>query len=231
MRARVSGGTAQIDYRTLRVEDADEAVLVFAAATSFVDYKDVSADPAARVRDALSRVQDRTWDTLRADHEREHRSWFDRVALTLGPPTGAGADLPTDERIARFADHPDPGLAALYYQFGRYLLIASSRPGTQPANLQGIWNDNPNPWWDSKYTININLPMNYWPAETGNLQEMVRAAGAASPARWRRRARRRPASTGTPAAGSCTRTRTCGAPPPPWTVHPGVRGPWAARGS
>jgi alpha-L-fucosidase 2 len=173
VRARVSGGTAEIDYRTLRVENADEAVLVFAAATSFVDYRDVSADPATRVHDVLSRVQDRTWDAMRADHEREHRSWFDRVALTLGPSVDPGPDLPTDERVARFADHPDPGLAALYYQLGRYLLIASSRPGTQPANLQGIWNDNPNPWWDSKYTININLPMNYWPAETGNLREMV----------------------------------------------------------
>ncbi len=171
LRARVLGGNREIDYRTLRVEGADEAVLVFAAATSFVDYQDVSADPAARVEAALSGVEDRTWEAMRAAHEREHRSWFDRVALDLG--VGPGADLPTDERIARFAENPDPGLAALYYQFGRYLLIASSRPGTQPANLQGIWNDNPNPWWDSKYTININLPMNYWPAETGNLAEMV----------------------------------------------------------
>jgi alpha-L-fucosidase 2 len=105
---------------------------------------------------------------MRTEHEREHRAWFDRVSLTLGDPAEPGASLPTDERIDRFAEHPDPALAALYYQFGRYLLIASSRPGTQPANLQGIWNDNPNPWWDSKYTININLPMNYWPAETGN---------------------------------------------------------------
>jgi alpha-L-fucosidase 2 len=171
LRARVRGGTSELDYRTLRVQNADEAVLVFAAATSFVDYKDVSADPAARVQAALSDVEDRTWQAMRAAHEREHRSWFDRVALNLG--VGPGPDLPTDERIARFAERPDPGLAALYYQFGRYLLIASSRPGTQPANLQGIWNDNPNPWWDSKYTININLPMNYWPAETGNLPEMV----------------------------------------------------------
>jgi len=171
LRARVSGGTSEIDYRTLRVQNADEAVLVFAAATSFVDYTDVSADPAARVEAALSNVRGRAWEAMRAAHEREHRSWFDRVALDLGAEPGP--DLPTDERIGRFAEGPDPGLAALYYQFGRYLLIASSRPGTQPANLQGIWNDNPNPWWDSKYTININLPMNYWPAETGNLQEMV----------------------------------------------------------
>ncbi len=171
LRARVRGGTSEIDYRTLRVENADEAVLVFAAATSFVNYRDVSADPAGRVEAALSGVEGRSWQAMRAAHESEHRSWFDRVELKLGAETGP--DLPTDERIARFAGSPDPGLAALYYQFGRYLLIASSRPGTQPANLQGIWNDNPNPWWDSKYTINVNLPMNYWPAETGNLPEMV----------------------------------------------------------
>ena len=173
LRARVSGGTTEVDYRTLRVEGADEVVLLFAAATSFVDYQDVSADPAQRVQAALSAAADRTWDAMRADHVREHRSWFDRVELNLGDADAAAPSLTTDERIERFADNPDPGLAALYYQFGRYLLIASSRPGTQPANLQGIWNDNPNPWWDSKYTININLPMNYWPAETGNLQELV----------------------------------------------------------
>ncbi len=172
VRARVSGGTIGVDYRTLRVQNADEAVLLFAAATSFVDYQDVSADPAARVQATFAGVGDRTWDAMRAEHVAEHRSWFDRVTLSLGPPSAA-ATLPTDERIERFADNPDPGLAALYYQFGRYLLIASSRPGTEAANLQGIWNDSSNPSWDSKYTININLPMNYWPAETGNLPEMV----------------------------------------------------------
>jgi alpha-L-fucosidase 2 len=173
VRARVRGGTAEVDYRTLHVRGADEVVLVFAAATSFVSYRDVSADPAERVRAVLSSVADRAWDAMLADHVREHRSWFDRVEMSLGPMEVTAETLPTDERIQRFAEEPDPGLAALYYQFGRYLLIASSRPGTQPANLQGIWNDDPNPWWDSKYTININLPMNYWPAETGNLQELV----------------------------------------------------------
>ncbi len=172
VRARISGGTSAVDYRTLHVRNADEAVLLFAAATSFVDYKDVSADPAARVEATLAGVGDRTWEAMRAEHVAEHRSWFDRVTLSLGGPSAA-TTLPTDERIERFADHPDPGLAALYYQFGRYLLIASSRPGTEAANLQGIWNDSSNPSWDSKYTININLPMNYWPAETGNLAEMV----------------------------------------------------------
>ena len=125
LRARVAGGTHEIDYRTLRVEKADEAVLIFAAATSFVNYRDVSADPAARVEATLSGVKDHTWETMREAHEREHRAWFDRVSLDLG--ASPAPDLPMDERIARFAEHPDPGLAALYYQFGLYLLIASSR--------------------------------------------------------------------------------------------------------
>ena len=181
--ARPSGGTMHVDDRTLRVTGADTVVLLLAAATNFVNYRDVSADPAERVRATLARVGDRPFETVRRDHLAEHRGWFRRVAMSLGESPPDVAALPTDERIRRLSPprdsaqrvdpRPDPALAALYYQFGRYLLIASSRPGTQAANLQGIWNDNPNPWWDSKYTININLPMNYWPAESGNLAELV----------------------------------------------------------
>ena len=175
LRARTQGGrgTITVGYRTLRVTGADAVTIVLAAATSFVSYKDVSGNPAERVRGVLDRAGEREYDDLLRDHVAEHRAWFRRVRLTLeGTPAEVMA-LPTDERIKRFANAPDPNLAALYYQFGRYLLMASSRPGTEAANLQGIWNDNPNPWWDAKYTININLPMNYWPAETGNLAEMV----------------------------------------------------------
>ena len=175
LRARTQGsrGTITVEYRTLRVTGADTVTIVLAAATSFVSYKDVSGNPAERVRGVLDRAGEREYDDLLRDHVAEHRAWFRRVRLTLeGTPAEVMA-LPTDERIKRFANAPDPNLAALYYQFGRYLLMASSRPGTEAANLQGIWNDNPNPWWDAKYTININLPMNYWPAETGNLAEMV----------------------------------------------------------
>ncbi|MFN8574145.1 MAG: hypothetical protein U0132_18995 [Gemmatimonadaceae bacterium] len=171
--ARHSGGTLQVDDRVLRVTSADTVTLLFAAATSFVNYHDVSADPAVRVRDVLQRAAARDYDAIWSDHVAEHRGWFRRVALSLGGTSAEVRALPTDERIKRLATNPDPDLAALYYQFGRYLLIASSRPGTQAANLQGIWNDNPNPWWDSKYTININLPMNYWPAESGNLSELT----------------------------------------------------------
>jgi len=162
-----------VDYRTLRVTGADTVVLLVAAATNFVSYNDVSADPAERVRTTLERARARPFDAIERDHLAEYRGWFRRVALSLGGTPPDVAALPTDERIKRLAERPDPALAALFYQFGRYLLISSSRPGTQAANLQGIWNDNPNPWWDSKYTININLPMNYWPAESGNLAELV----------------------------------------------------------
>ena len=171
--ARADGGRIRTDRRTLTVEGADTATLIFAAATNFVSYRDVSADAAARVAQTLQRVTARRYDELRRAHEAEHRAWFRRVTLQLGPARAETDTIPTDVRIAHYATAPDPALAALYYQYGRYLLIASSRPGTEPANLQGIWNDSSNPWWDSKYTVNINLPMNYWPAESGNLAELV----------------------------------------------------------
>ena len=147
--------------------------LIFAAATNFVTYRDVSADPAARVAVVLERATTKRYDELRRAHEAEHRDWFRRVTLLLGVAGNSADTIPTDVRVARYSASADPALAALYYQYGRYLLIASSRPGTEAANLQGIWNDNSNPWWDSKYTVNINLPMNYWPAESGNLAELV----------------------------------------------------------
>ena len=169
--ARASGGRRTVDYRTLTVANADTAVLILAAATSFVNYRDVSADPVARVARTLDAVAGRSADAIRDDHVRDYQRWFRRVSLSLGASPDRSS-LPTDRRIAEYAKGPDPDLAALYYQFGRYLLISSSRPGTEPANLQGIWNDNANPWWDSKYTININLPMNYWPVESANLAEL-----------------------------------------------------------
>ncbi|MEO7966585.1 MAG: glycoside hydrolase family 95 protein, partial [Gemmatimonadaceae bacterium] len=171
--AHAVGGSVSIDYRTLKVSSADTVTLIFAAATNFVNYRDVTGDPAARVRATLTATNTRRYEEILRDHLTEHRSWFRRVHMALGGTPDSVRALPTDQRITRLTKAPDPDLAALYYQFGRYLLIASSGPGTEPANLQGIWNDNPNPWWDAKYTININLPMNYWPAESGNLAELV----------------------------------------------------------
>ncbi len=167
---RTRGGSHRIDYRTLKVRGADEATLIIAAATNFVNYHDVSGNPAARVARALAGVAHRSYPQMLGAEVADQRSWFRRVSLRIGP---SHADRPTDERLAAADSVSDPDLAALTYQFGRYLLIASSRPGTLPANLQGIWNDNPNPWWDSKYTTNINLEMNYWPAETADLPELT----------------------------------------------------------
>ena len=143
--------------------------LLIAAATSFVNYKDVGADPDTRVETVLQAAQAQPYAALKAAHIAEHQRLFRRVHLDLG--TTPDSALPTDERLRKFDGANDPALAALLFQFGRYVLIASSRAGTQPANLQGIWNKDMNPMWDSKYTTNINTEMNYWPAEVANLSE------------------------------------------------------------
>jgi alpha-L-fucosidase 2 len=169
LRAAAEGGTVKVVDDELVVSGADAVTLILAAATNFVSYKDVSADPAARVETAMKAVRGKAYDALRADHVKEHQRLFRRVAMIL--PATANSALPTDERLKAFDGANDPALAALVFQFGRYLLISSSRPGTQPANLQGIWNKDQNPMWDSKYTTNINTEMNYWPAEVGNLSE------------------------------------------------------------
>ncbi len=167
--ARAEGGAVTVDWDELVVNGADAVTLLVAAATSFVSYKDVTGDPAARVEAALKAAAGKPFDALRDAHVREHRRLFRRVEVRF--PRSPNADLPTAERIKAFDGANDPALAGLVFQFGRYLLVSSSRPGTQPANLQGIWNDKMNPSWDSKYTTNINTEMNYWPAEVGNLAE------------------------------------------------------------
>jgi alpha-L-fucosidase 2 len=167
--ARAEGGRTAVDWDELVVSGADAVTLLIAAATNFVSYKDVGGDPAARVAAVLSSAAGRSFAELREAHLREHRRLYRRVAVDL--PAGPTSGLPTAERIKAYDGTNDPALAGLVLQFGRYLLISSSRPGTQPANLQGLWNDKMNPPWDSKYTTNINTEMNYWPAEVGNLAE------------------------------------------------------------
>ena len=147
----------------------DSATLILSGATNLQNYRDVSADPKARNDAILAAVAGKSFDALLAEQIADHQSLFRRVSLDLG--TSPAARLPTDERIKAFATGNDPQLVALLFQYGRYLLIASSRPGGQPANLQGLWNDSNNPPWDSKYTDNINTEMNYWPAEETNLSE------------------------------------------------------------
>jgi alpha-L-fucosidase 2 len=170
VRVLPEGGFVMPGEEILSVRQADSVVLLIAAATSYVSWEDVSGDPERAVADTLAAALPVPYETLRAAHLADHRERFARFAIDLGS-SGEREAWPTDARVAHFADGRDPALAALYVQFGRYLLLASSRPGGQPANLQGIWNDKRHPPWGSKYTININLPMNYWPAEPGNLAE------------------------------------------------------------
>jgi alpha-L-fucosidase 2 len=154
----------------LVVADADAVTIFISMATNFVNYRDLSADADKRVSGYLQGVLQKDYKQIKADHIAYYKQYFDRVKLDLG--TTDSIRKPTDIRILEFAKANDPHLAALYFQFGRYLLISCSQPGNQPANLQGIWNDMMSPPWDSKYTTNINAEMNYWPAEVTNLPEL-----------------------------------------------------------
>ncbi|MFT3867830.1 MAG: glycoside hydrolase family 95 protein [Nibricoccus sp.] len=162
-------GQVSTDATQIHVNGSSSAVILITAATSFRNYRDVSGDPAALNAATLAAVQGKTFDTLRSAHVAEHQRLYRRVAIDLGHSDAER--LPTDERVRKSVTSNDPQLAALYFQYGRYLLISSSRPGSQPATLQGLWNDSLNPPWNSKYTININTEMNYWPAEVANLSE------------------------------------------------------------
>jgi alpha-L-fucosidase 2 len=165
----VDGGTTSVDEKQASVKDADAATLVMAMATNVKSYKDLSADPQARCDQVLGRIEGRSFQQLRDTHVADHQSLFRRVSLDLGP--GVEPNLPTDRRVLKYAQREDPQLAALFFQYGRYLMIASSRAGGQPANLQGLWNESTAPSWDSKYTVNINTEMNYWLTEPTNLSE------------------------------------------------------------
>lgn len=165
------GGTSEVHDGRITIRDADEVVLLATAATGYRRYDDVSGDPEAITRLQLDAARKRGFAALRAAHVAEHQRLFRRVSIELGQ--GEAENRPTDERVQDFANTSDPSLAALYHQYGRYLLISSSRPGTQPANLQGIWNDLMDPPWESKYTVNINTEMNYWPSEANALPECV----------------------------------------------------------
>jgi alpha-L-fucosidase 2 len=163
------GGKMEVGNGNILVSNANSLFILIAAATSYKSYKDVSGDPEALVLNTLNRARGKSFARLRDSHVREHQRLFRRVTLDLG--VTESTSLPTDLRPAKFLEGSVPHLAALYFQYGRYLLISSSRPGTQPANLQGIWNESMTPPWESKYTVNINTEMNYWPAEVANLSE------------------------------------------------------------
>ena len=166
-RVVATGGSVTEGSDVLRVRHADSAVVIVDAATSFRRYDDVSGDPLALITARLDAAAALPYDTLLAEHLAEHRRLFRRLSLNLG----AASPLPTNQRVINYADGGDPGLAALFAQYGRYLMITSSRPGTQPANLQGLWNEETRPSWGSKYTVNINLEMNYWLPDPANIAE------------------------------------------------------------
>jgi alpha-L-fucosidase 2 len=165
------GGTLERRAGSIAVSGADAVTLLIATDTSFKGPKDVSGAPERGTRAVVEAAARRGWAQLRELHVAEHRQLFRRFDLDLG--TSEAAALSTDQRIAKSQTLVDPALAALYVQYARYLLISCSRPGGQPATLQGLWNDKINPPWGSKYTVNINTEMNYWPAEPANLAPCV----------------------------------------------------------
>jgi alpha-L-fucosidase 2 len=212
------GGSVQTAGGKLAFDRCDSLTIYLAAGTDyFPDHRRMwkGADPHAAVSEQVGAAAHKPYANVRADHERDYRSLFDRVAIQLGSSPPDRATLPTDRRLEAYArDGNDPELNALYFQFGRYLLISSSRPGSLPANLQGLWNESNDPPWHSDYHSNINVEMNYWPAETTNLSEchtafldMVRSA--LEP--WRSQTARAPEfrlPDGRPVRGWAIRTET-----------------------
>ena len=165
------GGQLKVEGNSISVENANNASLFLVAATSFVNYNDISGDPAQLCREYLDNLEGKSFKQLRESHIADYQNLYNRVGLDLG--ISEISFRPTNQRLVSFYEDGDPSMVSLLYQFGRYLLISSSRKGTQPANLQGIWNHKLAPPWDSKYTININTEMNYWPAEMTNLSELA----------------------------------------------------------
>ena len=169
--ARAKGGTVTSRDGTLTINGADEAVIYLTIATNFVHYDDISGNDTIKSEQLLQTALAAGYDDIRARHIKNYKSFFDRVSLDLGDDSYA--DKTTDLRVRDFKETDDLHLVETYFQFGRYLLICSSQPGTQPPTLQGIWNDKLLPSWDSKYTTNINMEMNYWPAEVANLSDLT----------------------------------------------------------
>jgi alpha-L-fucosidase 2 len=167
--ARAVGGRTTATNNKLSVRGANAVTILIAMATSFRRFDDVSGDPEALTAATLAKVGAKRFDRIAADAAAAHRRQFRRVALNLGRTPAA--DQPTDRRIAASQTTDDPALAALYFDYARYLMIACSQPGGQAATLQGLWNDSLTPPWQSKYTININTEMNYWPVHSANLSE------------------------------------------------------------
>ncbi len=169
LRVETTGGKITVSEEKIKVENADEVILKLVAATSFVNYRDVTGNPGEKAFAMLEKIKDAGFEELFEAHKADYTQYFNRFDIDLG-----GKEkriLPTNQRIVRNGADPDPDLSALYLQYARYLMLSSGRKGTQPPNLQGIWNDQLYPSWGSKYTTNINCEMNFWPVEVLNLAE------------------------------------------------------------
>ncbi|MBA7686295.1 hypothetical protein ES703_94738 [subsurface metagenome] len=166
----IKNGSLERGESFLGIREADEVLLYVSTGTNFFNYNDLSGNPDERADDFLKKAVQVDYKSAKNNHITRYKSYFDRVELDLGVTDSI--KNPTDVRLRQFRSGNDPHLAALYFQYGRYLLICSSQPGGQPANLQGIWNHKLKPSWESKYTLNINNEMNYWPAEVTNLTEL-----------------------------------------------------------
>ncbi|WP_316829916.1 glycosyl hydrolase family 95 catalytic domain-containing protein [Pedobacter aquatilis] len=167
---KTKNGSVQVVNNKIIVNAADEVTFCLTAATNFLNAANVSGNPKAKNSARQLAIKGLSYETIKARHIKEYQSYFNTFDVNFGH--SENEKLPTDERLEKFANANDAAFAGLYMQYGRYLLISSSRPGTQPANLQGIWNDLLTPPWGSKYTTNINLEMNYWPAEILNLSAL-----------------------------------------------------------
>lgn len=170
MRLRTKNGKISRTENSISIQNADTVTLFVSIASNFNNYQDLGADENLRAKKYLEEASGQDYNKLLSSHIKAYQKYFDRVSMNLG--TTNASNLSTDQRLENFRNTNDPSFVSLYFQYGRYLLISSSQPGGQPANLQGIWNKSLNPPWDSKYTININTKMNYWPAEKTNLSEL-----------------------------------------------------------
>ncbi|MGJ8692934.1 MAG: glycoside hydrolase family 95 protein [Thalassotalea sp.] len=169
LQVRTDGGIVKTTNEAISVTHANAVTFILSAATSYKNFQDISGEPEKISRQTLANITKKNWQAIKSDHVSDYQNLFHRVSIDLG---GGGHDqLAIDQRLKNIAKSKDNSFVALLFQYGRYLLISSSRPGGQPANLQGIWNDKLSPPWGSRYTVNINTQMNYWPAELTNLAE------------------------------------------------------------
>lgn len=172
VKVKADGGTVSTANNKINISGANSATIIVVVGTNFTSYNDVSGNQVTRAEKYLNDIAPKSYEQIKTAHVNSYKELFDRVDINLGTPTN-DSTVPTGEQVKRFSTSNDPGLVRLHYQFGRYLMISCSRGESQPANLQGIWNESTSPMWGSKYTININTEMNYWMVHSANLHECL----------------------------------------------------------